>query len=155
MFNPLGMLRRIRDDHDLTSTQKLVLTCAALRTDNSTGRVRASQEDLARDSGLSRQTVNNALHNNRVSHYLTLTKVNRRRVDLDWTTSVSTETTLTDSVSSRVSSRVSSTLTPSTSTSTTNTFHNNEEVVLGEEVIQKADLEASELLRKKLQGLAS
>lgn len=84
MFNPLNMLRDLRSDHQLTSAEKLVLICAALRADNQTGRVRGSQDDLAEDAGLSRRTVVRVLQSKSVARYLTIVQVHRRRTDLFW-----------------------------------------------------------------------
>jgi hypothetical protein len=57
MFDALQMLRDLRDDDQLTTTEFAVLLSAALRTDRGTCRVRASQAQLAEDAKVSLATI--------------------------------------------------------------------------------------------------
>jgi hypothetical protein len=84
VLQPLHMLRRIRDDHQLTSTEKLVFMSAVLRTDNATGRVRASQEALAEDANLTRRTVGKVLRSEAAARYF-LAIHEGRQLNLTWT----------------------------------------------------------------------
>src|SRR3954467_7046309 len=57
MFDALQMLRDLRDDDQLTTTEFAVLLAAALRTDRGTCQVRASQAQLAEDAKVSLATI--------------------------------------------------------------------------------------------------
>jgi hypothetical protein len=81
-FRPLDMGRRLRDDPELSNTEKLVLLVATLRT-NKSGRVRASFEILAKDASLSTKSVSRVVSGTGAARYLQATR-HGRRVDLDW-----------------------------------------------------------------------
>jgi len=83
MRHPLDALRRIRDDQDLTSTERLILMCAVLRTDNSTYRVRATQEHLAKDAGVTTRTIKTFYKSEAFQRYFETTK-RGRLVLLSW-----------------------------------------------------------------------
>ena len=68
-FEPLTIQRAIRDDGNLTATQKHLLHVAALRADNSTGKVRASLELLAKDAGYARKSAGRAFSEPAVVRY--------------------------------------------------------------------------------------
>jgi hypothetical protein len=70
-------MRAIREDDHLRSTQKLVLLCAVLRMDNSTGRVRASHEILARDAAVSTKTISRAMADPRVRRFVEIVELKR------------------------------------------------------------------------------
>lgn len=83
MFNPLSMLGVIRNDHDLAPIQKLILCMAVGRTDNGTGRVRCSQEQLAKDAGVTVRTVQRFYRSTSFTRYLERDEIGRR-VNLAW-----------------------------------------------------------------------
>lgn len=69
-FDVLGTLRAIRDDESLTTTQAHVLTCAVLRTDNGSCKVRMSIEGLAKDAKVSDKTARSVFKEANVLRYL-------------------------------------------------------------------------------------
>ncbi|HWI70244.1 MAG TPA: hypothetical protein VNS88_18075 [Nitrospiraceae bacterium] len=83
LFNPLLTLRELRDDDQLTTAEFAVLVAAVLRTDNQTGRVRASQELLARDARISSATIKRVYRSERFRRWFDVTKVGRQ-VHLTW-----------------------------------------------------------------------
>lgn len=138
MFNPLGMLRCIRDDHTLTSAEKAVLMAAALRTDNPTYRVRCDQEQLAQDAGLSVSTVKRVYKSPEFRKYFVAEKT-RRQLNLAWSES-SRVTVTPDQVSPRHLSSVTmtpllpiSTKDPLPISSTTSTSSSSKEDLLQQE----------------------
>lgn len=78
-FDAFQVMRRIRDDQGLSSTQKLILLTAVLRADNN-GQVRASQGMLAKDTGLNLRTVEKALASDQVAIYFDREKAKRRTI---------------------------------------------------------------------------
>lgn len=82
-FKPIDMIKVIRDDQALTSGQFKFLVCAVVRTDNATGRVRASQRMLAEDMGVEVRTVERYLTDKQVRGYFRTQKVGRE-VWLRW-----------------------------------------------------------------------
>lgn len=87
-FNALGIMRSIRDNPDLTSTQKALLWSAAMRADNDSargreaGRVRASLELLAKDAGLASKSAERAFRTPGVLAYFARVDRSTRRVGL-------------------------------------------------------------------------
>lgn len=57
MLNPLEKIKEINLDADLSATEAHVLTMMVLRADNSTGRVKQSQANIAALAGVSERTV--------------------------------------------------------------------------------------------------
>lgn len=83
-FNVLGTLREIRDDRSLvTAGQRAFLFAAALRTDNKSGRVRASQAMLANDAGLDVRSVRRYMQQEPVARYFVV-ETRGRQVNLSW-----------------------------------------------------------------------
>jgi hypothetical protein len=83
-FQPLSMQRLIRDDRSLTATEKGLLLCGVLRTDNPTRRVRASLQVLAKDAGVGYRTARRAFapDNNTVLRYFEKVERGKRHVNL-------------------------------------------------------------------------
>lgn len=77
-FDVLGTLRAIRDDDSLTTTQAHVLTCAVLRTDNGSCKVRMSIEGLAKDAKVSDKTARSVFKEANVLRYLANVEGNTR-----------------------------------------------------------------------------
>lgn len=68
-LNPLMMLKALRDDPDLTTSDFALLVAIVLRTDNKTCKVRMSLEGLARDSNMSDRWVTKILNKPQVTKY--------------------------------------------------------------------------------------
>jgi hypothetical protein len=83
-FNPLNTMRAIRDDLALDSAgKKSFLLCAALRTNNETSRVRASQQMLAEDASINVRTVRRYMEDPEVAKYFHVQRL-ARAVNLTW-----------------------------------------------------------------------
>ena len=133
MFDPLRAIRVIRDDQELTSTEKLLLLTAVSRTSKS-GRVRASQQMLADDAAVTVRTVKTFYRGTSFTYYFNAEKVGRQ-VNLTWN-----EQTDIYRGSDRGSDRCT-TFTPSISISTTTSTKT---YMDKEEAIRAANLEADE-----------
>lgn len=115
-FNPLQQLRIIRDDKTLTPMQQHILMAACLRTDNTSGQVRYSQELLAHDANVGVRTVERALRHPSVRRYFVMEREGRR-LNLIWRKPV-TESAIpvTESKNTRHSDGPSTRASTSTST---------------------------------------
>lgn len=87
-FDLMGTLRAVRNDKSLSTTQKGLLWCAALRADNDSdrgrtaGRVRASLELIAKDAACSAKSAERAFKEPQVLAYFDQVDRHTRRVGL-------------------------------------------------------------------------
>lgn len=77
MFDAFKMMRQIRDDRDLTTTEKAILLCAAVRADRTSGEVYAGQEKLAKDAGVSASTIKRFYRSDAFIRYFVMEKRHR------------------------------------------------------------------------------
>jgi acetyl/propionyl-CoA carboxylase alpha subunit len=82
-FSPLHMLRKITEDHQLTTVHVAILAAAIVHTDNRTGRVRASQEMLAESAKTTTRTVRTFYRSEAFQRYFEAEHVGRR-LNLTW-----------------------------------------------------------------------
>jgi cell envelope opacity-associated protein A len=82
-FQPLEQLRVVTDDPALSAIEQHILLVCVLRTDNTTRRVRASQQILATTCHVSRRTVGRALQSPAVRRYFVMEEVGNR-LNLTW-----------------------------------------------------------------------
>ena len=133
MFDAFGVMRSVRDDASLSTAEKAFLLCAVLRT-NERGRVRASQQMLATDAGLSLSTVKRIYRDGLIGRFFLSTKTGRQ-LNLTWKpigVMVTPERCQGDTPSTSIYSSPSTTYLPSSS--------------IGEQRIAEAEAEAEAAL---------
>lgn len=119
-FNPLRTMRAIRADKALSTTQKALLMCAVLRTDNATCHVRYAVYLLAEDASMTEKTAGKLLKTPEVERYFAKVERTKRTADF-WFHPEPPETVVSTVSDGNSGLRDGNQYRPSTSSSTSTT----------------------------------
>lgn len=79
MFEPFEYIKKINRDDSLSHRDTRFLTNVVFHTDNATGEVRCSVEQIAREVGIQKSNAYKMLKSGRYNHYLVVTTTTRAR----------------------------------------------------------------------------
>lgn len=79
VFKPIDYIKAITLDESLTHRDKVFLTNVVLHTDNGTGVVRCSVEQVAKEVGIEKSNAYKMMKSGRYNHYLVVTATTRAR----------------------------------------------------------------------------